>query len=151
VRDTVLPALASALESGGEAAFAGFVRRSDDKRLERLAGSDAGLRVIFTGMARRFLPEKADGFEGDIQYVLPASDGAVKAWVVEIGRERATVRPGRAGEPRLTVELALADFIRLVARDLDPGKALMTGRLKLDGDFEVAAKLGVMFGEPAPY
>src|SRR5437588_3987174 len=39
--------LAAWLQSGGEAAFAAFVRRSDDRRIERVIGSDAGLRVLF--------------------------------------------------------------------------------------------------------
>jgi putative sterol carrier protein len=44
----------------------------------------------------------------------------------------------------------LADFVRLVGRDLDPGKALLDGKLKVEGDFNVLTKLGEMFGEPAP-
>ena len=45
----------------------------------------------------------------------------------------------------------MADFARLAARELDPGKAMMSGRLELEGDFQVAAKLGEMFGEPSRY
>ena len=45
--------------------------------------------------------------------------------------------------------MTLADFLRLAAHDLDGGKALMSGRLHLDGDFAVAARLGEMFGQPA--
>jgi len=44
----------------------------------------------------------------------------------------------------------LADFARLVGRDLDPGKALLEGKLNVEGDFNVLTKLGEMFGEPAP-
>jgi alkanesulfonate monooxygenase SsuD/methylene tetrahydromethanopterin reductase-like flavin-dependent oxidoreductase (luciferase family) len=146
--------LATLVESWGEAAFAAFVRRSDDRRIERIVGSDAGLRVLFGGMARRFVPEKANGFEGEIEYALSTAGGGVKSWVVEVTgppRARASVRPGRAGDARLKLSLALADFIRMAARDLDPGKALMTGRLVLEGDFAVATGLGEMFGEPSSY
>jgi putative sterol carrier protein len=142
------------LQSGGEAAFAAFVRRSDDRRLERVVGSDAGLRVLFGGMARRFVPEKANGFEGEIEYALSTAGGGTKSWVVEVTgppRRRATARPGAAGDPRLKLSIPLADFIRMAARDLDPGKALMTGRLVLEGDFAVATQLGEMFGEPSSY
>jgi alkanesulfonate monooxygenase SsuD/methylene tetrahydromethanopterin reductase-like flavin-dependent oxidoreductase (luciferase family) len=146
--------LAARLQSGGEAAFAAFVRRSDDRRLERIVGSDAGLRVLFGGMARRFVPEKANGFEGEIEYALSTTGGGTKSWVVEVTgppRPRATAHPGSAGEPRLKLTIPLADFIRMAARDLDPGKALMTGRLVLEGDFAVATQLGAMFGEPSSY
>jgi hypothetical protein len=37
------------LEKGGEAAFARFVHRASDHRLERTVGSDPGLRVVFSG------------------------------------------------------------------------------------------------------
>jgi putative sterol carrier protein len=146
--------LAVLVQSWGEAAFGAFVRRSDDRRIERIVGSEAGLRVLFGGMARRFVPEKANGFEGEIEYALSTTAGDVKSWVVEVTgppRPRASVRPGHAGDARLKLSVPLADFIRMAARDLDPGKALMTGRLVLEGDFAVAAGLSEMFGEPSSY
>ncbi len=146
--------LAARLQSGGEAAFAAFVRRSDDRRIERVVGSETGLRVLFGGMARRFVPDRANGFEGEIEYVLGTADGGVKSWVVHVTgppRPRASARPGRAGDPRLKLSVPLADFVRMAVRDLDPGKALLSGRLVLEGDFAVAAQLGEMFGEPSSY
>jgi alkanesulfonate monooxygenase SsuD/methylene tetrahydromethanopterin reductase-like flavin-dependent oxidoreductase (luciferase family)/putative sterol carrier protein len=144
------PALAKRLQKRGEAAFEGFVRRSSDRRLERTVGSDPGLRVVFNGMARRFRPEKAAGFSGDIQYELAPAAGGSKAWVVTVNGHHASTRPGRAPAPAVTIAMDLADFARLVGRDLDPGRALLDGKLKVEGDFNVLAKLGEMFGEPAP-
>ena len=106
--------------------------------------------MIFGGMAQRFRPERAGGFEGEIQYELRGAEG-VHAWVVLVEGESASVRPGRAAAPALTIRAGLADFARLATRELDPGKAMMSGRLELDGDFEVAAKLSEMFGEPSRY
>lgn len=145
-----LQALAGRLQKRGEDAFAAFVRRSDDARLERILGSDPGLRVLFGGMTRRFRPEKAAGFEGEIQYRL-SSNGTTRPWVVDVRAARATAHPGVAVDAKLTLTMSTADFLRVAARELDPGKALMTGRLRLDGDFTVATKLGEMFGEPSPY
>src|SRR5207245_10710565 len=124
-----------------------FVRRSEDSRLERSVGTDAGLRLVFAGMSRRFRASRANGFEGDIHYDLKADDGTPKPWVVSVRGERASARPGRATEPKLRLALSLADFVRLISRDLEPGKALMSGRLELEGDFAVASQLGEMFGE----
>jgi putative sterol carrier protein len=59
------------------------------------------------------------------------------------------VRPGPASAPALKLKLAVADFVRIAGRDLDPGKALLTGRLDLEGDLAVAARLGEMFGQPS--
>jgi alkanesulfonate monooxygenase SsuD/methylene tetrahydromethanopterin reductase-like flavin-dependent oxidoreductase (luciferase family) len=141
-------AIAHRLAQRGEAAFARFVRSSDDRRLERTVGSDTGLRLVFGGMTRRFRPERTLGFVGDIQYELAPASGPPKHWVVSVGARDASARPGRAAEPAVTIGMDLADFARMVGRDLDPAQALMAGKLRLEGDFNVAARLGEMFGEP---
>jgi putative sterol carrier protein len=51
----------------------------------------------------------------------------------------------------LKVKMSLPDFVRLAGRDLDPVKAVLTGRLELEGDFAVAMRLGEMFGQPSPF
>jgi alkanesulfonate monooxygenase SsuD/methylene tetrahydromethanopterin reductase-like flavin-dependent oxidoreductase (luciferase family)/putative sterol carrier protein len=141
--------LADRLRERGEKAFAAFVRRSDDRRLERTVGSEFGLRMLFGGMAQRFRPDKAAGFAGDIQYQLRAN-GTVKPWVVSIDGRRASARPGQATAPSLTITTDVADFLRIAAGELDPGNALLTGKMVLEGDFTVAMRLGEMFGEASP-
>src|SRR4051794_22620711 len=135
----------------GEEAFGRFVRGADDRRLERVVGSDAGLRILFTGMAQRFRPDRALGWTGAILYELRAADGRVKPWTVEVGRARASARPGRPEEPAVTLRVGVADFVRIAGRDLDPGRALLTGRLEVEGDVVVATRLGEMFGEPSRF
>ena len=140
--------LRARVERRGEAAFRAFVRRSDDRLVERTAGSDAGLRLLFGAMAQRFEPAQAGGFTGDIQYVLTVTTGAERPWVVSVSRDRAMAHPGRATDPRLSLKLAAADFVRLAAGDLDAGKALIAGRISIRGDMEIAGRLGHMFGQP---
>jgi alkanesulfonate monooxygenase SsuD/methylene tetrahydromethanopterin reductase-like flavin-dependent oxidoreductase (luciferase family) len=144
-----LAALQGLLADQGERAFQAFVRRSDDRRLERTAGSDRGLRVIFGAMAQAYEPDKANGFAGELEYELTRSDGEVISWTVALDAERARVRPGAAGAPALKLKVGLADFVRLAGRDLDPGKALLTGRMDMEGDLALAARLGEMFGQPS--
>jgi alkanesulfonate monooxygenase SsuD/methylene tetrahydromethanopterin reductase-like flavin-dependent oxidoreductase (luciferase family)/putative sterol carrier protein len=133
----------------GEQAFQAFVRRADDRRLEQIAGSQPGLRVVFGAMEQAYVPEKANGFDGELQYDLRRANGETVHWTLRLDPERATARPGPANDPALTVKLTLADFLRMAGRDLDPGKALLTGRLDLEGDFALAQRLGEMFGQPA--
>jgi len=137
------------LRKRGEVAFAAFVRGAGERRLDRTVGSTIGLRVLFAGMTHRFVPERAEGFAGEIQYELRAGEG-VRAWVIEIAGERAIARPGRGVAPALTVRTTVADFARIAARELDPTEAVLGGRLALEGDFALAARLGGMFGEPSP-
>jgi putative sterol carrier protein len=133
----------------GEQAFEAFVRRADDRRLEQIAGSQPGLRVVFGAMEQAYVPEKANGFDGELQYDLRRANGETVHWTLRLDPERASARPGPANDPALTVKLTLADFLRMAGRDLDPGKALLTGRLDLEGDFALAQRLGEMFGQPA--
>jgi alkanesulfonate monooxygenase SsuD/methylene tetrahydromethanopterin reductase-like flavin-dependent oxidoreductase (luciferase family) len=135
------------LERRGEDAFRAFVRRSDDRRLERTIGTGQGLRVIFSAMQSQFVPSGAGGFTGDLLYELRFADGRVRPWTVTISPDRAHARPGRPPDPRLTVKLTVADFVRLAGGDLDAGSALLTGRMDLEGDFSLAARLGEMFGQ----
>jgi alkanesulfonate monooxygenase SsuD/methylene tetrahydromethanopterin reductase-like flavin-dependent oxidoreductase (luciferase family) len=148
-----LPRLASlkrAAEVGGRQAFEAFVRRSDDGLLERTAGSDRGLALMFAALAQAYVPEGGRGFTGELQYDLRRSDGRVVQWTVRIDPPRATPRPGPSAEPAVTLRMSVVDFLRLAARELDPAKALLAGRLDLTGDVGVAARLGDMFGQPTP-
>jgi alkanesulfonate monooxygenase SsuD/methylene tetrahydromethanopterin reductase-like flavin-dependent oxidoreductase (luciferase family)/putative sterol carrier protein len=124
---------------------AAVVRRIPDSALERTVGSDVALRILFTGMARRFRPERAAGFQGELQYVLGS-----KTWTVVVDGDRARAVRGPARAPALTVRIAPADIARIAAGELDLGSALFDGRLGLDGDLELATRLGPMFGQPSP-
>jgi putative sterol carrier protein len=106
--------------------------------------------VMFGGMVRRFRPERAGGFEGELQYVLGMSDGTAKTWTVVVEGDRARASAGPARSPALTVRLAVADIARVAAGELDLGSALFDGRLGLEGDLELATRLGPMFGAPSP-
>jgi alkanesulfonate monooxygenase SsuD/methylene tetrahydromethanopterin reductase-like flavin-dependent oxidoreductase (luciferase family) len=144
-----LAAVHGLLAEQGERAFQALVRRSDDRRLERVLGSERGLKVIFGAMAQAYEPDKAGGFSGELEYELTRADGAVINWTVALDGDHAHVRPGAASAPALKLKLGLADFVRLAGRDLDPGKALLTGRMDLEGDLALAARLGEMFGQPS--
>jgi hypothetical protein len=133
----------------GEAIFQAFVRRSSDTRLERTVGSRRGLRAVFAAMTRAYRPDRAGGWEGDIRYEIRDSAGHVRTWTVSCDARRARAIASAQPDPALTIKLALADFIRLAGRDLDPAKALLGGRMDLEGDFGVALKLGDMFGQPS--
>ncbi|MGH2979983.1 MAG: LLM class flavin-dependent oxidoreductase, partial [Solirubrobacterales bacterium] len=90
------------LQRAGESAFAAFVRGRSDMQLERTVGSNAGLRVIFKGMERAFMPERANGFSGEFQYELTGPNGD-RNWMVRIEEgERVTAEPGRAQNPGVT-------------------------------------------------
>ena len=71
--------------------------------------------------------------------------------VVDIRGERATARPGAAGDPKLTISADTADFLRISARDLDPGKALIAGRSSSRATSRSPPSSAEMFGEASRY
>jgi alkanesulfonate monooxygenase SsuD/methylene tetrahydromethanopterin reductase-like flavin-dependent oxidoreductase (luciferase family)/putative sterol carrier protein len=134
----------------GEAAFARFVRGRSDEQLNRTVGSPTGLRVIFRGMERNFRADKTGGFSGDIQYELLV-DGHPRRWVVRIDGDSAQARPARSPNPALTLRMALPVFARLVSGEVPPAQAFMEGKIDIEGDFQIAARLGEMFGQGTPF
>ncbi|MDP8957121.1 MAG: LLM class flavin-dependent oxidoreductase [Actinomycetota bacterium] len=144
-------ASAALLHQKVESGFESFVRGRSDAQLERTIGTRIGLQTIFNAMARRFEPEKAAGFNGDIEYELRYADGDTRRWVVRITDDRAEARAARSPNPALTLRLSLPTFARMLARELPPAEAFMQGKIEIEGDFQVAVRLGEMFGQGSPF
>jgi alkanesulfonate monooxygenase SsuD/methylene tetrahydromethanopterin reductase-like flavin-dependent oxidoreductase (luciferase family)/putative sterol carrier protein len=137
------------VQRAAESAFAAFVRGRSDAQLERTVGSNAGLRVIFKGMERAFVPEKANGFSGEFQYELTSTNGD-RSWFVRVeDGARVTAQRGRAADPRVTFRTSVPTFARIASGEVHPAKAMLEGQLEIHGDFELAARLGEMFGQDA--
>jgi alkanesulfonate monooxygenase SsuD/methylene tetrahydromethanopterin reductase-like flavin-dependent oxidoreductase (luciferase family) len=128
-----------------ESAFASFVRGRSDEQLDRLMGVGPGLRVLFKGMESAFVPEAARGFSGDILYDLQSSRGP-RPWTVTVNATRAVAEPHAAPDPAVTLRAEVPVFVRIAAGELDPARAMLEGRLEIEGDFAVAGRLGEMFG-----
>ena len=141
------PDLRGRLEKLGRAAFATFVRGRSDRQLDRTIGSPFGLRALFGGMANQFTPARAGGFEGDLQWDLGV-DGSVRSVHIHVEGDRAVSRRGPAPEPAVTIGIELAEFARIAAEIEPPAKALMEGRMEIEGDLQVAWRIGEMFGGP---
>ena len=128
--------------------LARIIARWSDSKLERRFGSRIGQRALFGGMARSFVPAASGGFSGELQYELarPATGATPLRWTVEVSGSRARARPGTAARPKLTVQMALADFLRVATAASDPVVLVLSGRASVRGDFGLAARLPEMFG-----
>jgi hypothetical protein len=137
------------LGRAGEAGLAALVRNRSDEQLHRLFDRGPGLPVIFKGMERSFVPEKAKGFTGEVQYELGGRLGP-QSWTVAIADGHARVRRGPAARPAVTIKVSVPDFVRMAAREAFPPKLLLDGDLAIEGDFALAGRLGEMFGADPP-
>jgi putative sterol carrier protein len=104
------------------------------------------LRLLFGIVARRFDATQAGGFEGELQCDLRTTAGRVRSWTIVVAGDRARARRGPAGAPALVATAKAADLARMAAGELDTGRALLTGRLDVRGDFRLMMRLGAMFG-----
>jgi hypothetical protein len=132
------------------------VRDASPEQLERRFASPLVQRALFEGMARSFDPRFAAGFEGVVEYELtyPAAGRPADTWriVVEGGRARAVQgADGGGGEPAVRLRVPASDFARIAADLTSPATVVLQGRLAIEGDFGVAARLSEMFGGPSPY
>lgn len=106
------------------------------------------MRLLFAGMRRIYRPDKAKDFRGEIEFSLDTPHG-VEIWTMTCLADRARMTRGPASDPQLRLRAEIADFLRVATGGLDPGRALVTGRLGIRGDFGLAARLGELFGGKA--
>jgi alkanesulfonate monooxygenase SsuD/methylene tetrahydromethanopterin reductase-like flavin-dependent oxidoreductase (luciferase family) len=155
-----LPSLAAeelrgAIQRGGQAWLSRLVGGRSDAEIEKRFGRRVTQKAIFGAMARAYVPEVSAGFEGEIVYELRhVTDGGrpPDAWTLRIRDGKASAMAGGdGGQPAVLLRMALPDFARILSGDLHPAAAMMEGRIELEGDLAVAARLGEMFGGPSPY
>jgi hypothetical protein len=154
-----LPSLAAgelrgALQRGGQAALAKLVDGRSDAEIEKRFSRSVTQKAIFGAMARAYVPEVSAGFEGEIVYELTHTGNGQRppdVWTLRVREGKASAVRGNGGAPAVLLRMALPDFARIVGGQLHPAAAMMEGKIELEGDLRVAARLGEMFGGPSPY
>lgn len=136
--------------SPGEKALALAASRLDDGKLELAFGNPVALLALFTEMAKGFVPRVANGFTGEIEFDLRRRIGPGSRFTIRIDGGKARARIGGAADPALTLRLALSDFLRMAAGELDQTDLLKARRIDMTGDGLLAARQAAMFGRPAP-
>ena len=109
--------------------------------------------MLFWAIARRFDPDAAGGFEGDLSYELgrPATHRPPIHWTIGVSGRRARARRGAGAKAALKLRFALADFVRIAAGAIDPAVPVLHDRASFEGDFGLVARLPEMFRAPRSY
>ena len=132
------------------AVVARWTQGCSDEELVRRFGSGLAQRAVFAAMSRAFVPTQAYGFDGDVVLELRPPDdaldlGSADWWTIEVRGRRANARRGRSDNPAVVIHIGLATFLRIVAGEIHPVRALVEGSAEVDGDVIVAARLTSMF------
>jgi alkanesulfonate monooxygenase SsuD/methylene tetrahydromethanopterin reductase-like flavin-dependent oxidoreductase (luciferase family) len=126
-------------------AFAWLVNGRSDAQLDWLFGSGPAQALIFRGMQRAFVPERAAGVHGTIQYEV-VGRGGTSHWVLRIADQRLVVEHAQEATPNVTFRVPAALLARMAAGQTTAGAAAMLGQLQIEGDLKLAARLGEMLG-----
>lgn len=107
-------------------------------------GTAAVIAQIAQAMVERFEPDRAAGVGAVIQWDIAAPDG-VHSFHLAVTDGTCTTGTGPGDAPRVTLGLALADFLRFIAGQLEGMQAFMSGKLKLAGDMMFAQQMQTWF------
>jgi putative sterol carrier protein len=137
------------------AQFARVVADTPDRELEQgMLSDNRGLVLdeIFKRMEEHFDAERAAGVDAIVDWkVLDRPGGGYDHYRVEIadGACRVHRDPGE-GDPRVTFRVRPVDFLKLVTGNSSGPQMFITGRLKIEGDLMLAARVQGFFEIPRP-
>jgi putative sterol carrier protein len=123
--------------------------KSDDEIIAGVTerGTDQVLGQIFDHMANEaFRPDRAGNQSAVVGWDITAPDGT-HSYQLKVADGTCTVQPGNAEAARVTLGMALPDFLRFVTGKLDGMQAFMTGKLKLSGDMMFAQSMQAWFAQ----
>jgi nitrite reductase/ring-hydroxylating ferredoxin subunit/putative sterol carrier protein len=108
--------------------------------------ADAVAHTFFTAMRQSFRAEAVAGRDFVVEYRITGEHGG--DYVVAIEGGRYAVSRGRHEAPAVRVRIGAEDWLSMNAGALDRAAAFLSGKLAVEGDFELAVKLGEAFPLP---
>ena len=134
---------------GGRDELAAMIEgKSDDEINAGVAerGTEKVLGQIFDYMAGRFQAERAGNQSAVIGWDITSPEGT-HSWQLKVADGTCTATSGNAEAARVTLGMALPDFLRFLTGKLDGMQAFMTGKLKLSGDMMFAQSMQAWFAQ----
>jgi len=122
--------------------------KTDDEITAGVAerGTEKVLAQIFEYMAGRFQPERAGNQSAVIGWDITSPEGT-HSYQLQVADGTCTAVAGNAEPARVTLGMALPDFLRFLTGKLDGMQAFMTGKLKLSGDMMFAQSMQAWFSQ----
>jgi putative sterol carrier protein len=130
--------------------FARIVKGLSAKQLAEIMRGELRTRIlgeVFGRMKQQFRPDAAAGLTALIRWKITGEGDAVYETAIADGT--CEVSPGRSdAEPRTTLVMADAEFLKLVSGNANPVTMFMTRKLKVTGDVGLASGLTRYFDIP---
>ncbi|MGW7517385.1 SCP2 sterol-binding domain-containing protein [Streptomyces sp. NPDC054796] len=130
--------------------FAGIVKKASTKDIATIMQGDMRERVlaeVFGRMGRQFRPDAAGSLDALIRWKVTGEQETV--YETRIADGTCTVTEGRSeADPRVTLVMGDAEFLKLVSGNGNPVTMFMTRKLKVAGDVGLASGLTRYFDIP---
>lgn len=130
--------------------FAQMVKEASDEDIQAAfesVGTDKVLGRVFEGMQERFVPEKAQGVDADIQWVITEGDDRHE-YVAAIHGGKCEIRKGSVDDPKVSLTMEPVTFAKLVTGQAQGPQLFMAGKLKVSGDVMFSARITNFFEQP---
>jgi putative sterol carrier protein len=124
---------------------------SDDELRDRLKGGmrDPILGQVFARFGDYLRSDQTEDMDAVLKWTLTGrADGERDRWLVHIDHGKCTAGKDLDLDPRVTIRMDSADFLKLVTGNANPTMAFMRGKLKVKGDLGFAAQLPKLFRIP---
>ncbi|WUJ32284.1 SCP2 sterol-binding domain-containing protein [Streptomyces sp. NBC_00388] len=130
--------------------FAGIIKGLSSRELGEIARGELRHRVlaeVFGRMGRQFRPESAGSLAATIRWKVTGESDVVYETTIAGGV--CTVTEGRSdADPRTTLTMGDADFLKLVSGNASPVTLFMLRKVRIAGDVGLAAGLSRYFDIP---
>ena len=98
---------------------------------------------LMSKMPGAFIPEKAGPIDAVIQFKFTGAEAG--DWFATIKDGACTTEQGVSENPKMTLTADSSDYVKIFTGELDGMSAFMQGKIKLEGDLNLAMKLMQMF------
>jgi putative sterol carrier protein len=124
--------------------FVRTAREEDIKAQVQAAGVEQVLDGMFQAMQEHFLPDRAQGVDAVIQYVV-TEEGRDYGYALTIKEGRCALRKEKAGNAKVTLSMDLVSFLKLMVGAADGTTLFMSGKLGVSGDLFFSQRIASFF------
>jgi putative sterol carrier protein len=127
--------------------FMNFVKTASEKDIKAqvlAAGIEQVLDGMFKTMQEHFLPDKAQGVDAVIQYVV-TDQGREYGYTLGIKDGKCALKKEKVGNAKVTLTMDLISFLKLMCGAADGMTLYMSGKLGVSGDLFFSQRIAGFF------